>query len=82
MKTDFPWNEIPSEVRREDLDLFRVSLEGTEFEQALLTLPVMHVETCLQLLKKRYRLTYLPLKIEEELIDITYPKAFEAKAGI
>lgn len=42
----------------------------------------MHVEICLQLLKKRYRLTYLRLEFEDELIDIINPKAFKAKAGI
>lgn len=53
-----------------------------EFEDPSLTMPVIHVETCLQLLKQCGRLTTLRLSFERELLDIIDPDAFKANLGI
>ncbi|KAL8760132.1 MAG: hypothetical protein Q9199_000269 [Rusavskia elegans] len=81
-ENDFTWDEAPGKIRREDMDRFKGSFQGTEVEQPFLTLPVIHVETCLQLLKQCRRLTNLRLNFEREPIDIIDPDAFKANVGI
>ena len=81
-EVDFTWDEAPGKVGREDIDPTKVISGGTEFKDPCLTLPVIHVETCLQLLKQCARLTDLRLHFEKELIDIIRPDAFKANVGI
>lgn len=81
-ETKFTWDEAPGKLRREDLDTAKVTFEDTGFEDPFLTLPIIHVETCLQLLKQCGRLTHLRLKFEKELIDFITLDAFKANAGV
>ena len=81
-ETDFTWDKAPGKLRRNDLDIAEVTFEDTGFEDPFLTLPIIHVQTCLQLLKQCGRLTHLRLKFENDLIDFIRPNAFKANAGI
>lgn len=71
-ETDFEWDEAPG----------KVTVECTRNEDLLLTLPVIHVDTCMKLLKQCVGLTHLRLNFEKELIDFIEPEAFKANAGI
>ncbi|KAL8773443.1 MAG: hypothetical protein Q9209_001546 [Squamulea sp. 1 TL-2023] len=79
---EFTRDEAPGIVRREDIVLSKVALDGMELEDPFFTLPVVHVETCLQLLKQCNRLTDIRLILEKELIDVMNPDAFKAHVGI
>lgn len=71
-ESDFERHEAPG----------KVTVEGTVIKDLFLTLPVIHVDTCMQLLKQCGRLTHLRLNFEKELIDNLEPRAFKATAGI
>lgn len=81
-ENDFTWDEAPGKIRREDIDPTKVDFEGSEFQDPYLTLPVIHVQICLQLLRQCGRLTDLRLSFEKELVDIIDPDAFKANVGI
>ncbi|KAL8659989.1 MAG: hypothetical protein Q9226_000152 [Calogaya cf. arnoldii] len=81
-ENDFTWDEAPGKIRQKDTNITNNNFEGMEFDDPLLTLPVVHVETCLQLLNQCGRLTDLRLRFEREVIDIINPDAFKTNVGI
>ncbi|KAL8790644.1 MAG: hypothetical protein Q9213_000492 [Squamulea squamosa] len=79
---DFTRDEAPGIVRREDIDLSKTTLDGMELEDPFFSLPVVHVETCLQLLKQCGRLADIRLILEKKLIEVMNPEAFKIQGGI
>ncbi|KAL8853767.1 MAG: hypothetical protein Q9221_001410 [Calogaya cf. arnoldii] len=81
-ENDFTWDEAPGRIRQKDTNITNNNFEGVEWDDPLLTLPVVHVETCLQLLRQCGRLTDLRLRLERELFDFVNPDAFKTNVGI
>ncbi|KAL8910102.1 MAG: hypothetical protein Q9171_004594 [Xanthocarpia ochracea] len=67
---------------RENIESLEFGWYSTAEMGPSLTLPAIHVETCLQLLKQCARLKDLQLHFEKDLIDIISPDAFKANVGI